>query len=163
MWGAGLQPLAETPGAGQDREQSCWLFQSLHCTGRINQMGRCSQLITVGLNGFLAAIMPMPLSLASPHSFPGDLNKIYFPTLFVMWVNRAPMPGRRDGEGSTKYPCCTAPSANQGGEQGQLLQNSMGGELWSPPPSRTAEDLVASTGLLQFAAAAGGAATNHTS
>lgn len=71
MWGAGLQPLAEAPGAvtgaGQDGEQSCWLFQSLHCTGPINQMGRCSKLIMVGLSGFLAGIMPMPSNLASSH------------------------------------------------------------------------------------------------
>lgn len=62
MWGAGLQPLAEAPGtvtgAGQDGEQSCWLFQSLHCTGPINQMGRCSKLLMVGLNVFLTGAMP---------------------------------------------------------------------------------------------------------
>jgi len=72
MQGAGLQPLAEAPGAvtgaGQDGEQSCWLFQSLHSSGPVNQMGRCSKLITVGLNGFLGGIMPMPSSLASSHS-----------------------------------------------------------------------------------------------
>lgn len=72
MQGAGLQPLAEAPGAvtgaGQDGEQNCSLFQSLHCAGPINQTGRCSKLITVGLNGFLAGVMPMPSSLASSHS-----------------------------------------------------------------------------------------------
>ena len=163
MQGAGLQLLAEAPGAGQDREQSCWLLQCLHCTGPINQMGRCSKLLTVRLNGFLTGIMPMPWTLAASHSFPGALNKSFFPALFVMWVNKAPTPGQRDGEGSTEHPCCTPPSAKRGRDQGELLQTNMGGELWSPSPSRIAKDLVASTGLLQLAAVAGSPATNHTS
>lgn len=162
---AGLRPLAEAPGAvtgaGQDGEQSCWLFQSLHCTSPINQVGRHSKLM-VGLNDFLAGIMPVPSSLASSHSFPGALNKSFFPALFVMWVNVGK-------QRTSSWLGKAAPSVRAAHrllpnrkDEGELLQTSVGRELWSPFPSRIAKDLVASTGPLQLADMAGSPATNHT-
>lgn len=72
------------------------------CTGPVNQMGRCSRLITVRLRSFFFfwyyanTTEPCFITL----SFPVALNKSLFPALFVMWVNKAPAPGRRAGEGS---------------------------------------------------------------
>lgn len=133
MWGAGLQSLEKVPEAGQNGDQSCWLFQSLHCTHPINQTGRCSKLITVRLNGFLTGVMPMPWSFASSHSFPGALTKSFFPVLFVMRVNKAPTPGQSDRESNTEYLCCTALSAKWGID-GVKYSKPMRGWGFSPPP-----------------------------
>lgn len=163
MWGAGLQPLEKVPEAGQKEGQSCWLFQSLHCTHPINQTGRCSKLITVRLNGFLTGVMPVPWSFASSHLFPGALTKsFFFPVLFVMWVDKAPAPGQSDRESNSEYLCCTVPSAKWGRDWGNYSKPIRVG-LQSPSPRRIKKDLLVSTELLQLAAVAGSPATNHLS